>query len=271
VTGSDWRCLKPLATCRRLRADCLTRHCGSSSRRPFVPISSCCSRPSSNRSSCQRFRRDRRWGRSLSQLTQSHLREPGIPTPSPRLGRDGANLPAVLGWLKEHDLRAFHTVLNTVSTVMPSLEDIDVVPTARRELGLAFQEMGFSSPWSAKDVSDGTIRALGLVTALFDPSVRVVLIEEPENYLHSWAIGQFVDALREVAETKQIILTTHSPVLIDQVRPEDIWVVSKQDAETRIDRLDDLDPDARIGWEEGKFTLSKYLNSGIVPQAVPVL
>jgi hypothetical protein len=48
-------------------------------------------------------------------------------------------------------------------------------------------------------------------------------------------------------------------------------VVSKKTGETQINKLDELDPDARIGWEEGRFTLADYLESGIVRTAVPTL
>src|SRR5690242_6505548 len=102
-------------------------------------------------------------------------------------------------------------------------------------LRLAFQEAGFKLPWTVGEVSDGTVRTLGHLTALFDPSSSVAMIEEPENSLHPWAIGQFIEACREASKTKQIMLTTHSPVVVVQLKPDEIWVVSKPGAETKVD------------------------------------
>lgn len=205
----------------------------------------------------------------LYQLNPRSCRTSGVPTPNPELRRDGENLPAVINSLKSRRIREYQAVLDTLRVIMPTLEDIEVINTPQRILGLAFQEAGFGRPWMSDDVSDGTIRALGLLASLFNPESKVVIIEEPENSLHPWAIGQFVEACRVASESKQVMLTTHSPVLINQLRPEDIWVVDRSKAETNVSQLIDLDPDARIGWEEGRFTLSEYLDSGIVPGAVP--
>jgi len=65
------------------------------------------------------------------------------------------------------------------------------------------------------------------------------------------------------------MLTTHSPILVDQLRPEELWVVQRPAAETKIDPLLKLDPSLREDWGQGKFTLSEYLDSGAVPDAVP--
>jgi predicted ATPase len=207
---------------------------------------------------------------TLYQLHPSPLRAPDVPRPDRRLHRDGSNLPSVVAWIKAHEPRMFRRVLNTVSTVMPTLDDIDVVNAPLNSLQLAFQESEFEHPWRAEEVSDGTLRILGLMVALVDPDTRVVVIEEPENSLHPWAIGQFMDACRELSRTKQIVLTTHSPALIDESKPEDIWIVSRRDGATHVQRLDDLDPDARRGWQDGDYRLSQYLGTGIVREAVPV-
>ena len=208
---------------------------------------------------------------TLHQLAPSPLRAHDVPRPNPRLHRDGSNVASVVAWLKTQEPRLFSTVLNTVSTVMPTLDDIDVVHTSLKGLQLSFQEAGFEHSWRAEEVSDGTLRTLGLMVALIDPNTHVVVIEEPENSLHSWAIWQFMDACREAVKTKQVILTTHSPALIDQLHPENVWIVSKHDVETAIHRLIDVDPVARDGWEAGHFTLAEYLETGLAPGSVPVL
>lgn len=192
-----------------------------------------------------------------------------MPTPNPQLERLGGNLPAVVQSIKAHRPEDYRALLGAVKQVMPTLENLDVMTTHQKTLALFFREAGFSTPWRAEEVSDGTIRAVALLAALFDPALDVVVIEEPENSLHPWAIRQFVDACRVAMESKQIILTTHSPILINHLTPTEVWVVQRPGAETRIDALTALDPEAEEGWQHGHYGLAEYLDSGAVPASVP--
>lgn len=105
--------------------------------------------------------------------------------------------------------------------------------------------------------------------AAFDPRTPLVVIEEPENSVHPWALRNLVEAFRTASKQKQILLTTHSPILIDQLKPEEVWVVRKPGTETKINPLLSLDPSLKESWGQGKFTLSEYLDSGAVPETVP--
>jgi hypothetical protein len=71
-------------------------------------------------------------------------------------------------------------------------------------------------------MSDGTIRLLGLLAVLRQPvPPAVVVVEEPENALHAYAIHHFLDVTRRVAMAdqfaSQIFLTSHSPAVVDEV------------------------------------------------------
>jgi predicted ATPase len=207
----------------------------------------------------------------LYRLDPLSLRAPGIPQPRPMLRRDGANVAAVLDWLKDHDPRAYSGAVQNVQTVWPTLDEIDIVRTPLNGIQLHFQEAGCDQPWTVHDVSDGTLRALGLFTTIFDPRINVIVVDEPESSLHPWAVWRFIEVCRELAETKQLILTTHSLDLMDLLRPEEIWIVSKGDGSTNVDPLNDLHPAARSGWEQGHFMLSEYIDTGLVPGSVPAI
>ena len=71
------------------------------------------------------------------------------------------------------------------------------------------------------------VQALSLLAALHDPRSTFVLIEEPENSVHPWIARSFLDACRTVAN-KQVLLTTHSPAIIDQLEPESVLVVWRE-------------------------------------------
>jgi len=203
------------------------------------------------------------------QLNPRSCRDSGVPTPSPDLDRFGGNLPAAVAFLKKHHPEEFDHVLDTVRRITPNVEDIETGFTHTKTLALFVKERGISRPWTSEDISDGTIQTIALLTAIFDPRSSLVVIEEPENSVHPWALRNLVEAFRTASEKKQILLTTHSPILIDQLKPEEIWVVQKPGTETKIDPLLSLDPSLKEAWGQGKFTLSEYLDSGAVPEAVP--
>jgi predicted ATPase len=203
------------------------------------------------------------------QLNPRNCREEGSPTPNADLDRFGGNLPAVIDHLKTNEPGAFDQLLEAARQVMPSLQSIEAGFTHTKRLGLFVKEAGVKRPWTAGDVSDGTIQTIALLAATFDPRIPLLVIEEPENSVHPWAVRNFVEAFRSASEQKQIFLTTHSPILIDQVRPEELWVVQRPELETKITPVLELDPSLKDAWGQGKFTLSEYLDSGAVPAAVP--
>lgn len=203
------------------------------------------------------------------QLSPRNCRESGVPTPNPELDRFGGNLPAVVEHLKTQYQDRYLELLDTVRRVMPTLEGIETQYTHRKTLGLFVSEEGFGRPWAATDISDGTIQTIALLVAVFDPRTSIVVVEEPENSIHPWALRNFVKAARGVADTKQVILTTHSPILIDQLRPEELWIVQRAEGETKLRLALELDPTIKDAWGKGRFTLSEYLDSGALPEAVP--
>ncbi|HEX3528279.1 MAG TPA: AAA family ATPase, partial [Thermoanaerobaculia bacterium] len=197
----------------------------------------------------------------LFQLSPRHCREAGVQVPNPELDRSGGNLPAVIDFLKKHHSGEYGQLLAAAQRIMPSLETLETAYTHTKRLGLFLREAGFKRPWASEDISDGTIQAIALLAATFDPRNEILVIEEPENSVHPWAIRAFVEAFRRASTKKQIILTTHSPILIDQIRPEELWVAQRPGAETLIEPLLSLDPSLKEAWGEGKFTLSEYLDS----------
>lgn len=203
------------------------------------------------------------------QLSPRNCRESGVPTPNPELDRFGGNLPAVVEYLKSHFQERYYMLLETVRRVMPTLQDLETQYTHRKTLGLLVSEEGFGRPWAAEDVSDGTIQTVALLVAALDPRTHIVAIEEPENSVHPWAIRNFINVAREASRSKQVILTTHSPVLIDKLKPSELWVVRRPEAETMIDQVLSLDSSVENALGQGQFTLSEYLDSGVIREAVP--
>lgn len=197
-------------------------------------------------------------------------RNSASPAPVSPLDVHGSNLAAVVYHLREGQDYVWLRILETMSMIVRELVDIYVIQTEDRRWALRFvQEDG--QVWSANEVSDGTIRALALFVSLFDPATRLIALEEPENSLHPWILDVFVDICKEVSKppsNKQVILTTHSPILIDRLTPDDVSVTWKANGHTALKPIRELDPDLEASWSAGAFTLFDYVNSGALRETV---
>lgn len=199
----------------------------------------------------------------------SFARIPGIPTPNPKLLPTGENLPALVDWLQRNYPKKWETVMSGMRDVLPTLTDISVEQLYNKTQGLFFHEEGIGTAWTSEDVSDGTIQALALLTAAADPRHTLLLIEEPETSAHPWVLRTIIEHLRELSKDKNVILTTHSPILVDMLSPNEIWILWRENGESHMKKLTEIDRDIQKRWLEGKATLSTYLDSGAIGQAVP--
>lgn len=206
---------------------------------------------------------------SIFQLSPDVSRHTGVPTPNPTLSTRGENLPAVVDWLQSKRPKEWRLVIKAMKDIVPELQEISVEYLHTRTLGLFFKEAGVGRAWSAEEISDGTIRALAILVACFDPRVSALVLEEPENSLHPWIIREVISHLRKLSGEKLVMVTTHSPIVLNCVDPREVWVVYKHDGETSIDPLVSFDESLLQNWEDGKYRLFDYLESGAVPQAVP--
>jgi predicted ATPase len=112
--------------------------------------------------------------------------------------------------------------------------------------------------WSPADQeSDGTLRAAALLTALVqEPLPSVVCIEEPELAIHPGALEILYDFIHSAERKTQVILTTHSPDLLDHFEPELLRVVTREGDTTRITAME---PDQFYAAKERLRTLGEIL------------
>jgi predicted ATPase len=193
----------------------------------------------------------------------------GVPTPNPALSSTGANLPALVDWLQRKDPSSWNAVMSAMREIIIGLEEIRVDYTPSKTLGLLFKERGNSRYWTAKDVSDGTLSTLAILVALVDKRISLLALEEPENSVHPWIIRQLIGQFRSLSKEKGLFVTTHSPVVLDTLEPNEVWAVYKKHGETKIENLCDLDPSLPVLWRDGKVRIAEYLDSGLIPPAVP--
>ena len=96
-------------------------------------------------------------------------------------------------------------------------------------------------------MSDGTLRAIGLLAAVFQrPTPSLVAIEEPEATIHPGALGSILDLLRHASKSMQVVITTHSPELLDAkwITDRHLRIVEWADGATRIRPVSDATREA---------------------------
>ncbi|MBZ5702457.1 MAG: AAA family ATPase [Acidobacteriia bacterium] len=157
-------------------------------------------------------------------LNPARIRDLQPPDAGDLLEREGSNIASVLGQLALHDGEAKRRIEEYLGKVVPGVYGVDEkVVGPRVTLEFRQQVAGSPDPWRflAANMSDGTLRSLGILVALFQASnggkrkVRLVGIEEPEVALHPAAAGVLLDSLRDASRKTQVVVTSHSPDLLD--------------------------------------------------------
>lgn len=182
-------------------------------------------------------------------LNPDEIRDLQPPDPGEVLKRDGSNLASVLGVLERESPDLHQRIVSFLSKVVPGIQNIQVKHVGKKETLEFRQAVGTNeTPWRfmAENMSDGTLRALGVLTALFQSSnsgrkrVPFVGIEEPEVAVHPGAAGVLRDGLRAASRTTQTAVTSHSPDLLDDkgIADESIFAVVSRNGETKIGPLD---------------------------------
>lgn len=166
----------------------------------------------------------------LSYLTADSTRGTPEAGPQERLSATGDNLPNVIQYLKEQHPHSLAKILTTLSTRIPRLERIDAEMMQDGRLLLQVKDAPFERPILAKFASDGTLKMLAYLTVLNDPNPpQLIGIEEPENQLHPRLLPELAGECRAASARSQLMVTTHSPFLIDALRPEEVWVLYRDE------------------------------------------
>ncbi len=200
-------------------------------------------------------------------LNPQAIRTPQPPDPGELLKRDGSNIASVVSHLASQAPELKERVEHYLNAIVPGMERVD-----RRSVGhletLEFRQKvrGARNAWRfyAGNMSDGTLRSLGVLVALLHAGAngsaptRLIGIEEPEVALHPAAAEILVDAIRDASERAQILVTSHSPDLLDYIGADTgaVLAVEAVDGESRIEPLDEA---SRSALSERLFTPGELL------------
>jgi predicted ATPase len=183
----------------------------------------------------------------------------------------GDNVSAWLMWIQTHSPEAFGRINEVLRDLFPEIIHVRTIPTRLGTVQLEFSEKALRQPITGLEASDGLLALVGLLSLIYVPpelSGTLFCIEEPENHLHPKLLETLVALLRqvrqEILESKkrltQIIITTQSPYLVDQMALDEVIWIEKIDGATRAYRPADkahlrkLVEDREIGIGDLMFT-----------------
>lgn len=149
-----------------------------------------------------------------------------------KLNQDGSNIAEYLQSVRDQDIHAFNGIIEALRVVLPYAEDLQPAITSEldRKVYLMMSEENIADKLPGWLLSTGTLRILALLAVLRHPTPSpVIIIEEIENGLDPRTIHLLVDEIRYFVESGrgQVIVTTHSPYLLDLLNLSQLIVVER--------------------------------------------
>ena len=168
----------------------------------------------------------------LSYFTPDAARGLPLAGPQQHLNSHGDNLGNVVQFMEREHPKRFQAILDRIADKIPGIDRIDCKKTIDDRLVLRFNDKGFTDPFYAQQMSDGTLKVFAYLLLLEDPNPPpFICIEEPENGLYHKLLETLAREFRQHATgTKggfQIFVTTHQPYFVDALEPDEVWVLEK--------------------------------------------
>ena len=200
----------------------------------------------------------------VSYLSAENTRSQPEAGPQERLSRTGDDLANVIQYMAEQHSTGLDQIFEILRRRIPGIEKVMAEPLADGRLLLRIKDAPFGEPVLARFASAGTLKMLAYLVLLHDPAPPPFIgIEEPENFLHPRLLPELTEECRVATRRTQLLVTTHSPLFINLLRPKKVRVLWRDDrGHTRVDRAADLpgveafvQAGALLGdlWMEGQF------------------
>ncbi len=211
----------------------------------------------------------------LSQLTFFHFHDTSMSSALRTHARaeddqflrsDGSNLAAYLYRLEqsedEADGKAWRRINRLVGRIVPAVKELAPTPTNGAAVRLDWID-DQDERFGAHQLSDGTLRAIALITAMAQPTARLpkfMSIDEPELGLHPAAIRLLADLARSISRHTQVLFATQSTAFLDHFDPTEVVVVEREHGASTLRRLDE---NTLASWLD-EYSLSEVFDKGVI-------
>lgn len=176
------------------------------------------------------------------------------------------NLALVAQYIFQEHPQTFEQVLEKMRQRVPGIEKVEARSTEDGRIVLKFSDQAFEDPFTARFVSDGTIKMFAYLLLLYHPQAHPLLcIEEPENQLYPALLQELLEEFRAYAERGgQVMITTHSPDLLNAAQPEEVFTLFKEKGRTRIQSAQ-TDPHVMAQFRAGNPTGYQWSSGMLEP------
>ena len=190
--------------------------------------------------------------------------------PHERLTKTGDNLANVIQYLHEQHPERLDRIFDVLRRRVPRIERVFTETMADGRLLLQIKDGPFDDPILARFASDGTLKMLAYLVLMLDPAPPPFIgVEEPENFLHPSLLPELAEECRAACERTQLLVTTHSPYFINDLRPKEVRVLWRDESgHTKTRQVSDLpgvyrfiNEGGQLGslWMEGQFRVGDPL------------
>lgn len=198
------------------------------------------------------------------------LKKPALPDRNSKLMESGDNWASVIKSMKRSPKGrdALEQIYDAMRAVLPTFEEVSIQTVGSYLVPLfKFQVEGEKSLASFDPVqlSDGTLRLFGILLAAYQlPRPKLLVIEEPEQTIYPGALAVLADVFKEVGRSTQVLITTHSPHLVQFFDPSQIRVTVMHDGMTQIRPIH---PHQMEAVNEGLLSLEEFMiTEGLRPE-----
>lgn len=146
-----------------------------------------------------------------------------------QLNRNGDNLANATQFLHDKHPDRYARIIKKMQSKIPGISNVESKASEDGRILLRFSDGKFKDPFSARFVSDGTIKMFAYLVMFADPNPHKLLcIEEPENQLYPHLLGILAEEFREYTfEGGQVFISTHSPDFVNSVKLDELFMIKK--------------------------------------------
>lgn len=175
----------------------------------------------------------RQWTSLFLRLDPDELRAPHrLLTDGEELGfhnERGRGLGSVLDAIASRSRKDFAAITEQFTKLFPTVDELSMSTTEEgRRVGIKLKNGQRVGP---EFMSEGMLYYLAFILLPYLQPTGLVVIEEPENGLHPSRIADVMRVLREVSKTRQIVMATHSPLVVNELQPEEVTLVTRTESE----------------------------------------
>jgi predicted ATPase len=175
---------------------------------------------------------------------------------------DAGNIAPFLLRLQRVHPQYYLRIVETIRQVAPFLDDFVLEPDFDNVL-LRWREVGSDVVLGPNQASDGSLRAISLITLLLQPPdsmPSMMVIDEPELGLHPFAVRVVAGLIRSLSLSRQCIVATQSPEFLDEFKADEVIVTERPGRSSKFRRLSDSELSRWLG----EYSLSELWDMNVL-------